>query len=537
MAAKTGAWNYGDILDTTAAAIKIDRPAFIHGDRTIMWSEMDKRTNRMARRFIDAGLKPGDRVAFYHRNGIEYGELLVACFKARLTHVNINFRYKDAELLYILKDSGAKVVSFDPEFDEVIGRIRNDADDVSIWLRAGNAPSNNYDSYEDFASDGDGAPLDIERSGEDTLMIYTGGTTGMPKGVIWAHDPMRKGQINALAAIGPAPDTYQKHNEFVSTNTDIKPFMPACPWMHGTGLTVALAQVCFGYPIVTVDSRDGLNAEGIWRETAKHKVHQMAIVGDAFAKPMLSALTEMSDDLDLSRFTIMVSSGAMWSREVKAALLERLPQLIMADMFGASETLAFGATFSTKENIVDTAKIMLMPNAKIMKEDGVFAGPGETGQIAIKGLIGEGYFGDEEKTANTYRTIDGERWCIPGDFARVDEDGLVTLLGRGSNCINTGGEKVYPEEVEEVLKIADGVKDALVVGVPDEKWGNAIVAVVTPSDGSAVLDAETLREFVAGRLARYKAPKQVIFTQNILRGPNGKADYKAARAAADAALA
>ena len=526
-------WNYGDILDATAAALPADRPAFIHGDRTISWAEMDSRTNNLARAFLDRGLKPGDRVAFYHRNGTEYGELLVACFKARLTHVNVNYRYKDDELLHILKDSGARLVSFDEEFADMIERLQPQADRVDLWLQAGGSPSNRIESFEALAAAGDGAPLDIERSGDDTLMIYTGGTTGMPKGVVWTHTALRSGQLAALATLGPAPMTMDEHKAFIAGNEDIRPFLPACPWMHGTGLSTALAQLCFAHPIVTVDSTKGLDSDALWRTVAHNKVNQIAIVGDAFAKPMLRSLEEIGDDLDLDSLAIMISSGAMWSREVKAAMIERLPQLIIADMFGASETMAFGATFSTKDNISETAKIILTPSAKVLKDDGLEAQPGETGMIAIKGTIGEGYFGDQEKTDKTYKMIDGERWCVPGDFARVDDDGAVTLLGRGSNCINTAGEKVFPEEVEEVLKLAGGVKDALVVGVPDEKWGNAVVAVVTNEPGAENAE-DTLRAFVAKRLARYKAPKRIAFTTDVLRGPNGKADYAAARAIADA---
>ncbi len=539
MATANQVWNFGDIIDATAAALTQDRPAFVHEGRTIMWSDMDRRTNNLARAFLDRGLKPGDRVAFYHRNGVEYGELLVACFKARLVHVNINYRYRDEELLHILDDSGAALVSFDEEFADMIRRLRPRASSVKEWMQTGSAPTNDTLAYETLADHGDGAPLDIERAGDDTLMIYTGGTTGMPKGVVWTHQAMRAAQLSALAAIGPAPATMDDHRAFVAGSNEIKPFMPACPWMHGTGLSTAVSQICFAQPIVTVDSKVGLNPDGIWKAAADHRVHQIAIVGDAFAKPMLAALDSMDNAPDLSGLAIMISSGAMWSREVKEEMLDRIPQLIIADMFGASETLAYGATFSTKENITDTAKIVLTANTTVLKEDNARAKAGETGLIAIKGTIGEGYFGDREKTDKTYRMIDGERWCIPGDWAEVCEDGSVILLGRGSNCINTAGEKVFPEEVEEVLKRADGVKDALVVGVPDEKWGNAVVAVVT-SDSlyhGDTGDEETLRGFVSDRLARYKSPKRIFFTAQTLRGPNGKADYQAARQIAETGAA
>jgi len=524
-------WNFGDILDATAANLTRDRPALIHEKRIISWKEFDKRSNNIARFLLNSGLKTGDRVAFYHRNGIEYPELLTACFKARLVHVNINYRYKDSELAYILKDSGAACISFDNEFAPMIDRLHSQSSDVKVWLQAGSSSSDFAHRFEEVATTGDGTPLDIKRSPDDTLMIYTGGTTGMPKGVVWSHHAMRLGQLAALAAVGPAPQDMEAHKNFIASQSDIQPFMPACPWMHGTGLSTAVSQLCFAQPIVTVDSSVGLNADGIWRAVADHKVHQIAIVGDAFAKPMLASINDQSE-LDVSSLKVAISSGAMWSQEVKAGFLERIPDLLIADMFGASETMAFGVSFSTKDNIAKTATIILTGDARVITDKDQTAQPGETGVIAIRGSIGNGYFGDDEKTADTYRVIDGERWCVPGDFATVQDDGSVMLLGRGSNCINTAGEKVFPEEVEEVLKLADGIEDALVVGVADEKWGNAVVAVVKGDQKNTA--EEVLRSFVKGKLAAYKAPKKIIFTDAVLRGPNGKADYKVAKAVAEA---
>lgn len=520
-------WNFGDILDATAASLPFDRPAAIHEGRIISWREFDHRSNNIARNLLKAGLTTGDRVAFYHRNGIEYPELLAACFKARLVHVNINYRYKDEELARIFKDSGAKCISFDDEFAPVIERLQPDTSGVKVWLQTGEATLDFADRYETIANDGNGEPLDIDRSPDDTLMIYTGGTTGMPKGVVWTHNAMRTGQLAALAALRPTPLTMDEHRAFLADQSETQPFLPACPWMHGTGLSTALAQVCFAQPVITIDSKTGLNAAGLWQAISDHKVAQIAIVGDAFAKPMLGALKQ-NPHVDVSSLKIVISSGAMWSREVKAGFLEHIPDLLIADMFGASETMAFGVSFSTKDDIAKTATIMLTGDARVLTSDDQPARAGETGVIAIRGSIGDGYFGDAEKTAQTYRIIDGERWCIPGDFATVQEDGSVSLLGRGSTCINTAGEKVFPEEVEEVLKLADGVTDALVVGVSDEKWGSAVVAVVTSERED--MAAETLRTFVKGKLASYKAPKKIVFTDKILRGPNGKADYKAARA-------
>lgn len=357
-------------------------------------------------------------------------------------------------------------------------------------------------------------------------MIYTGGTTGMPKGVLWRHDVLRTGQVAALAAVIPGANTMEEHAKSIAETQEIKPMIIAPPLMHGTGFTGAMGQLCNGQPIVLLDSIKGFDAARLWQAAEKHKVLQVAIVGDAFAKPMASALEAMAPKPDLSAMKFIISSGAMWSRETKARLIEEIPQLIAVDVFAASESLHFGASVAMKDNIGQTAKVMLSSNAKILKECGNEAQRGEAGLIAVRDTIAVGYFGDDEKTKRTYREINGVRWCLAGDWAKVEEDGSVTLLGRGSNCINTAGEKVFPEEVEEVLKLAAGVRNALVVGVPDKRWGNAVVAVVTAeADG----DEHVLREFVGARLASYKAPKRVFFTRDVLRLANGKPDYKSAR--------
>jgi fatty-acyl-CoA synthase len=302
--------------------------------------------------------------------------------------------------------------------------------------------------------------------------------------------------------------------------------------MHGTGQFTAYNALAGGGAIVTCESRS-LDPERLWATVAARRVKAMAIVGDAFAKPMLRALEESPGRWDLSSLYLVVSSGVMWSPPVKQGLLAHLPHAVLMDSFGSSEAVGFGTEITTKDSTVRLGRFQLGPNCKVFTPEGkeVAPGSGEAGFIARSGPIPLGYYKDEKKTAETFRTIQGRRWSIPGDWCTVNEDGTLNLHGRGSVCINTGGEKVYPEEVEEALKLHGEVADAVVVGVPDEKWGEAVTALVQPRPGLEP-DPEALRAFVKDRLAPYKAPKSVVLVEDVGRSPSGKVDYKGAKARA-----
>jgi fatty-acyl-CoA synthase len=281
-----------------------------------------------------------------------------------------------------------------------------------------------------------------------------------------------------------------------------------------------------GGSVVTLD-KPSFEAVEMWEAIARHKVSQIAIVGDAFAKPMLRALEENPGRWDLSSLLSIISSGVMWSQEVKHGLLQHIPQVQLIDSFGSSEAVGFAASITNSEGEVETARFMMGEDVKVFSPDHRPIAPGseEPGYIARGGNIPVGYWKDPEKTAKTFPMIEGRRWSIPGDFCLVHEDGSITLLGRGSVCINTAGEKVYPEEVEEVLKQHPDVDDALVVGVPDDKWGTAVTGVVELRPGAS-FDEESLRRHVRDRLAGYKTPKRILAVDQMLRAPNGKADYK-----------
>jgi fatty-acyl-CoA synthase len=525
-------WNYGDILDAVADAVRPEAPAFIHGGRTIAWADASRRMNNLARALIARGAQAGDKVAFYLRNCPEYIEAVGACYRARLVHVNVNYRYKPGEVRYILDNSDATVLVYGSEFRDTVAQIRDRLPAIRTFIEVtpDGATAPFAEEYEELAISGAGDRLDIKRSPEDMLFIYTGGTTGMPKGVMW-----RTGDLCAIwherlrRTIGMVPSTIEGFAAAIKAVGQGPVSLPACPLMHGTGFITASTAMLSGGTVVTVDNRS-FEPHAIWAEVQKHKVQGISIVGDPFAKPLLQALDEQPGRYDLSSMLTMTSSGAMWSVEVKRGLLRHMPQLTMTDSFASTEAMGMGNSVMTKDGEAQTAAFQLLENAIVIDEQDrpIAPGSGKAGMVALGGPLPAGYYKDPEKTARTFRLIGNRIYSVPGDWARVEADGSITLLGRGSNCINTAGEKVYPEEVEEVLKTHPGVEDALVLGVPDEKWGQAVTGVVKLANGVAFDEAE-IRAHVRARLAGYKTPKRILAASGInLRAPNGKADYKTA---------
>jgi acyl-CoA synthetase (AMP-forming)/AMP-acid ligase II len=363
------------------------------------------------------------------------------------------------------------------------------------------------------------------RSGDDLFLLYTGGTTGLPKGVMWRQDDVF-GLLDATSKPPMGPE--QDLDALLARTTRPGPrAVPAAPLMHGTAAFNSFSVLVMAGCIVTMPGRH-FDAVELLDTIQRERVGSISIVGDAFAKPMLRALDAEPDRWDISSLRVIMSSGVMWSVETKAGLLRHNARLILVDALGSSEAIGMANDISTADaGSKKTAAFQLGANTKVITEDGrdVVPGSGERGRLALKGRVPLGYYKDPEKSAATFVTIAGARYSIPGDWAEVDVDGTVKLLGRGSVCINTGGEKVYPEEVEEVLKLHPSVADAVVVGVPDEKWGEAITAIVEPYPGADV-DEGAVIAHVKERLAPYKAPKRVLVVATIGRAPNGKVDYR-----------
>ena len=532
-------WNFGDLLDGIEAVLPAEAPALAHADKIVRWGALRQRSNNLAAALQTRGAKPGDRVAFYLRNATEYLEALVACFKARLVHVNVNYRYLDEELHYILDNSDARFVVFGDEFADRVGRIRERLPQVADWIQSGGGCEPFAERFDALAGDGRGEPLEIQRSPDDLLFVYTGGTTGLPKGVMWRAadlwDALGAGR-NAPANLGEPPATPEDHVANVARFGPAPAQIPACPLMHGTGLFTAIATLVGGGGVATLTAPTFDPVE-LFDAVVRHQAGSIVIVGDAFARPMLQVLEANPGRWNLSSLKIIVSSGVMWSREVKQGLLRQHPGMMLVDSFGSSEAVGFGQSVSTAKGETRTARFTIGEHCKVFTEDHREVEPGsdERGFIARSGPIPLGYHKDPKKSAETFLVIDGVRYAMPGDWCTVEKDGTLNLLGRGSACINTAGEKVYPEEVEEALKTHADVQDALVLGLADEKWGQAVTAVVELRPG-ALFDEDSVRRHVRERLAGYKTPKRILAVERMFRAPNGKADYKSAAAHATRAL-
>jgi 3-oxocholest-4-en-26-oate---CoA ligase len=535
-------WNFGTVFESVADAIP-DSPALVQDERRRTWRELDERAARLAAAFRALGLGPGSKVAFYLYNCNEYLEALFATFKLRAVPANVNYRYTADELAYLLENSDAEVVVFHGSLGDRVDAVRESELKVraAVQVDDGSPLVDGARRYEDLIEAHE--PMErIERSGDDLVFLYTGGTTGMPKAVVWRHEDL----FGALAPLAysffdldmPEDSTEAGSRALKVHESGLVPVhLPASPLMHGTGQFSTLQALFLGGTIVTLESRH-FDPHELWRVVQRERVTQIAIVGDAFAKPMLHALDEADargEPYDLSSLVLVISSGVMWSESVKRELIERHP-VIAYDSLGSSEGVGFANAITTTDSKGETAKFSVGPNTKVFTDDGreVKPGSGEVGYLAVGGNIPLGYYKDPKKTAETFREVDGRRYSIPGDYATVEEDGTITLLGRGSVSINSGGEKIFPEEVEEAVKQHPSVADAVVVGVPDERFGEAVAAVVALAPGRSADEGEISEAVERSGLARFKRPRHVVVVDAVPRGPNGKADYALARETARA---
>lgn len=523
-------WNFGDLLDATAAHVPGDRPAIIRGDHVTNWADFDARTNRLARAMRAAGLSAGARIAILARNIPEFIEIAAAAFKARLTHVNLNYRYTTSEIEYVLRDCQAAGLFYQDEFGPVVASLIGGAiDHLTYAVQIGSDGA-----YDGIVAEGDASPLGIARSPDDGYLLYTGGTTGRPKGVMWRSADARRSQLESPVAV-TTPASMDDHVAQVLKGAAGR-VMPACPLMHGAGLNSSLAELLVGGTAVLLPS-DRFSAEELWSEATRHGVTRILIVGDAFARPMADTLLAHPGRWDLSALRLISSAGLMWSEQVKGALLEALPQLTLLDILGASEASGFGYAITNKDRATPTGLFEPGPQTVIVDHDGgrVLADDEVgSGWLARRPPFGAGYHGDLEKTASVYRIIDGQPYAVPGDMAERLPDGRLRLLGRGSMCINTGGEKVFVEEVEEALKRVEGIADAMVFGLPDPKWGSVVTALVEAGDAP---DDEALRAALSRDLAAYKQPRTIIRVAVLPRHASGKSDYRTGMDIARAQLA
>jgi len=531
-------WNYADVWETVAD-VQPDAPAVVQGGRETSWRQFDRGADGIARYLLDLGVVQQDKVAVYLYNCPEYLQASYAAMKVGLVPVNTNYRYGDDELSYLWTNADAVAVVFHGTFAERIEKIRSRVPGVRgwLWVDDGSGPcpdwATPYDDAATSAAARTAAPWG--RSGDDLIMIYTGGTTGMPKGVMWRQDDVFARLIDGGVRHYPVDGGIEGVRRSLLETPSTLTLMPACPLMHGTGWFTANTALAEGGRIALLESRKYDPVE-LLDTVERQKVNGLVIVGDSFSRPLLAALDARPGHWDLRSLVMVISSGAMWSESIKHRLLAHHPGMLLVDAFSSSEAVGMGVSVSAAGNAAATATFTLGPDVKVLKDGGgeVVPGSEEIGVLALGGRNPLGYYKDDEKSARTFRVVDGVRYSIPGDFAQVDTDGTIRLLGRGSVCINSGGEKIFPEEVEEALKTHEAVRDAVVVGIPHPTFGEQIVGVielaaVSPDGAAPPVEAELINH-VKERLAGYKAPRRVRVVETIGRSPNGKVDYKRHRA-------
>ncbi|MFG2088126.1 MULTISPECIES: acyl-CoA synthetase [unclassified Spirillospora] len=521
-------------LYEAVARVVPDRSAVTCGTVTRTYAELDRRANRLAAHLVKAGIEPGQHVGVYLLNSVEYVEVMLACFKARAVPININYRYVEAELLYLFEDAQLHALVVESAYAPGVAALA----DRTTHLRhvlvvddGGGAGPVSWPEklavaeYEEAlaACPGESAPR-ADLTGDDRFVLYTGGTTGMPKGVVWRHEDFF---YAALLGGNPYGEPYTSVEEVVAAaeGGNALTYLISMPLMHGAASYTLFMGLFGGAHMVLLRSFDAVE---ILRCIERHGVQVVALVGDAQARPLAEALRDRGDGFDLSSLFVIGSGGAILSQSTQDALKERLPNLMVRNSFGASESGADGVIVTGEDGLM---RLQPSPAVRVIddRHGDVAPGSGELGRLARSGHVPLAYFNDPEKSSATFPVIDGVRWVVLGDLAEVEADGTIVVHGRGSGCINSGGEKIFPEEVEQALKAHPAVMDVLVAGVPDERFGHRVGAVVELRRGHEGLDPEELRTHCRATLAGYKVPAVIEIVEQVQRSPSGKADYRWAK--------
>ncbi|WP_406510899.1 acyl-CoA synthetase [Streptomyces sp. NBC_00212] len=521
-----------DVVPDREALVYIDHPG-TGAERRLTYRQLDAAANRLAHHLIDAGLKPGEHLGLHLYNGVEYLQTVLAALKARLVPVNVNYRYVEEELVYLYRDADLAALVFDAEFTERVAGALPQAEKLRHLVRVGTvpqgAPALDATAFTEAEAAGSPDRGFGPRSADDLFIIYTGGTTGMPKGVMWRQEDLFFAGLFGGEPAGEPVRRPEELAERVAKGGAGLTFFPAPPLMHGTSTLTSF--VAFNYGQRVAIHRKYVPEE-VLRTIEKEKVTSVSLVGDAMLRPLVDALHGPLKGTDLSSLFTVSSSGAIMSETVRDQLQALAPNVLILNNFGSSES---GSNGKATDDSGPEKGFRLEVNERTQVVDPVTREPvavGEPGRLAQRGHVPLGYYNDAAKTAETFFQKGSERWVLLGDMATVDEDGIVTVLGRGSQCINTGGEKVYPEEVEQALKSHPDVYDALVAGVPDAKWGSHVAAVVQVRDGAHRPTLDDIQTHCRTRLAGYKVPRQLVIAPTIQRSPSGKADYRWARTVA-----
>ncbi|MGW6291747.1 acyl-CoA synthetase [Streptomyces sp. NPDC055058] len=539
-------YNLADLFESVVDVVP-GREALVHADhpgtgaeRRLTYAELDAAANRLGHHLLDRGVRPGDHLGLHLYNGVEYLQTVLACLKARIVPVNVNYRYVADELAYLYRDADLTALVFDAEFCDRVAAAVPHAERLRHLIRvdrpaappAGRTVDGGterpadvvgFTDAEASGSPGRGFPA---RSGDDRFIIYTGGTTGMPKGVVWRQEDLFFAGLGGGAPTGEPVTRPEELAERVAAGGPGITFFPTAPLMHGTSTLTAFIGFHFGQRVVT---HRGYVPEEVLRTIEKEKVSSVSLVGDAMLRPLVDALAGPLRGTDCSSLFSVSSSGAILSETVRRQFQELVPTALLLNNFGSSES---GFNGTATEDAGPERGFRVRVNARTRVVDPATnepVAPGRVGRIAQCGHVPLGYYNDPRKTAETFFERDGERWVLLGDMATVGEDGVVTVLGRGSQCINTGGEKVYPEEVEQALKSHPDVYDALVAGVPDSRWGHRVAAVVQVREGAKAPSLQEIQAHCRSRLAGYKIPRRLVVAGAIRRSPSGKADYRWAR--------
>jgi acyl-CoA synthetase (AMP-forming)/AMP-acid ligase II len=527
------AYNLADFVEHTVDAVP-SRTALICGARTVTFAELEARANRLAHHLAAQGVGERDHVAIYSFNSIEFVEAMLAAFKLRAVPINVNYRYVEDELLYLLGNSDAVALIHQAQFSPLVEAVRSQLPALRhvITVEDGTGAAHPADSvaYEDALA-AQSPERDFEdRTDDDLYILYTGGTTGYPKGVMWRHEDVWRtlgGGIDFLTGVR-VEDEHQMSRDAVEAAEQVT--LVLAPLMHGAAQWTTLGGLITGKTSVILPQFD---AHAVWAAISEYRIATISITGDAMAIPLIDALRER--EYDLSALVAIASTAAVFSPAVKDQLFELLPNLFVSEAVGSSEGGFNGMRLVEKGKTAGDGLINVAPGPDTIVIDAVTLAPvepGTVGLLARGGNVPLGYYNDPEKSAATFLVVDGKRFSVPGDSARLELDRTITLLGRGSQSINSGGEKIFPEEVESALKGHPKVFDALVVGVADDRWGQRVAALVQPRPGEAPT-LEELVEHCRTKIAGYKVPRELHLVEAMPRHPSGKPDYRRAKAVAE----